>query len=638
MNLRLKLLLTLIAVFMLYVTFDFAIQKFVVYPGFLRLEREEAKQDLLRCHQAIENDIEHLDFFAHDWAAWDDLHRYATDHNVQFENENFVESMFRDANLNLLIVVDSSLNVVHHDIKQSGSQDSIELSLFPSNCWPVEHPLLGHADSQEPLSQRVIRGILKTEHGPLAVVSRPILRSGNLGPINGTLVFGRFLNHGAIDVIANQTAVDFSIHELSDLELASDDNAYGSGTLDSPYFAFADDDTRRLKIQSVLFDLAGKPVLLTQAEVDRSISLQGRVAINYAISSLIIAAFFVLTILLLLLQRIVISPLTYLSDHASRIAATGDLTRRAQLQRNDELGNLAKCFDSMVQTLADTQSRMIALSREAGMSEVATGVLHNVGNVMTNVNVITSSVTNTLKTSKIASLRKSVALLRTHQQEMGEFLLSDARGQKLPEFICQVTDHLDQEHQDILAQLTEMSTSLQHVNQILDSQREFASGTGILERVDLQRVVRDAVGMLGASLQRHGVSVNVQSDGNTPLLVDRGKLIQILVNLLTNAKDAVKHLEASRRELQVHINSTSEHLVTIELSDRGYGIDSSNLQKIFSRGFTTKADGHGHGLHFCANAAKELKGTLTAHSDGPDQGATFALTLPCVAIESEVCN
>ncbi|MEZ6076638.1 MAG: CHASE4 domain-containing protein [Pirellulaceae bacterium] len=504
--------------------------------------------------------------------------------------------------------------MVHQEARDSSLENEIELPFFPRDAWPASHPLLRHTVSDQPLAERSIRGLVMTAGGPMAVVSRPIIKSGNLPPIHGTLVMGRFLDDSAVTAISEQTAVRFSLTPFTQA---------GAGTLPtSDALALSERltptdgqygmrveviDDSRLRVRSILHDVLGQPILVTQADVERDISQEGRVALRYALASLVIAAFVVLAILLLLLQRIVIAPLTLLTRHANNISLTGDLTSRCNLERRDELGVLAKHFDTMVENVADAQRRLLVLSREAGMSDVASGVLHNVGNVMTNVNVLASSMTGSLQSSKLSGLKKSVQMLRTHKEQLGNFLVNDARGQKLPDYICQVSDHLELEQRAILDQLQEMSASLRHVNQILDSQRKLAKGIGLVESIQAAQLASDAIEMLHASLQRHGVTIEVDCGSLPVLRLDRGKMLQILVNLLTNAKDAVKELEISRRRVKLQIAAVDELRFSIRVSDQGVGISQENLTKIFGRGFTTKPDGHGQGLHFCATTAQKCE-------------------------------
>jgi C4-dicarboxylate-specific signal transduction histidine kinase len=142
-------------------------------------------------------------------------------------------------------------------------------------------------------------------------------------------------------------------------------------------------------------------------------------------------------------------------------------------------------------------------------------------------------------------------------------------------------------------------------------------------------LVEDALRINAAAFERHRVQVIRKFDETTPLLsVDRHKVLQVLINLFGNAKYAMDVQTSDEKRLIICIEPIASQRARIVVTDNGVGISAENLVKIFTHGFTTKEGGHGFGLHSSANAAKEIGGSLTAHSDGPGRGATFILELP----------
>ena len=116
--------------------------------------------------------------------------------------------------------------------------------------------------------------------------------------------------------------------------------------------------------------------------------------------------------------------------------------------------------------------------------------------------------------------------------------------------------------------------------------------------------------------------------------VDKHKVLQILVNLISNAKYALSDSDAKERQLTIAISrqpsraSSDDGFAEVSITDNGIGIARENLIRIFGHGFTTKKNGHGFGLHSGALAAKEMGGSLSVQSAGPGKGATFTLSLP----------
>ena len=273
--------------------------------------------------------------------------------------------------------------------------------------------------------------------------------------------------------------------------------------------------------------------------------------------------------------------------------------------------------------------QLVEISRQAGMAEVATGVLHNVGNVLNSVNVSTTLVCDRIRQSKIASLVKAAQLLREHEQDMALFIAHDPRGQRLPSLLIKLADHLETERTGLLEELHLLAKNIGHIKDIVAMQQSYAKVSGITESLSLPEVLDDALQMNGAALQRHEIQV-IRDYQEVPVVpVDKHKLLQILLNLIRNAKYAMHERPGSQAKcLRIGLALNGHGRVKITVQDNGIGISPENLTRIFSHGFTTKKDGHGFGLHMGALAAREMGGSLSAFSDGLCQGAVFVLELP----------
>lgn len=297
---------------------------------------------------------------------------------------------------------------------------------------------------------------------------------------------------------------------------------------------------------------------------------------------------------------------------------------------NVEVHQLASALTSRAgveRELADSTRRLIDASRQAGMAEVATGVLHNVGNVLNSVNVSASLVVEQLQKSKTTSLAKAVQLMREHKDDLGGFLTHDAKGKQLPLFLEALSEQLIREQAGLARELLALQQNIDHIKQIVAMQQSYAKVSGALENLLLEELVEDAMRMSSTALARHKIEVVRLFESVPPVLVDRHKVLQILINLINNAKHALDHRPDGRR-LTLRIVRHETERVRVEVTDNGAGVPSEILTRIFSHGFTTKKTGHGFGLHSGANAAKEMGGSLSVRSDGEGTGATFVLELP----------
>jgi PAS domain S-box-containing protein len=277
--------------------------------------------------------------------------------------------------------------------------------------------------------------------------------------------------------------------------------------------------------------------------------------------------------------------------------------------------------------LAETHRQLLETSRQAGMAEVATGVLHNVGNVLNSVNVSTTLLSDLVRQSKIDRVSKLRDLVAAHEADLATFFTRDPRGKQVPGFLQTLSTHLAKERGEVLAELEALRKNIEHIKDIVAMQQNYARVSGVSETVSVAELIDDALRMNAGAFERHGVQLVRDFKVVPQLTVEKHKVLQILVNLMRNAKYACD--ESGRNDKQVTLRVTAERgRVKIAVIDNGVGIPAENLTRIFGHGFTTRKDGHGFGLHSGALAARELGGSLTASSEGPGRGATFTLDLP----------
>jgi PAS domain S-box-containing protein len=277
--------------------------------------------------------------------------------------------------------------------------------------------------------------------------------------------------------------------------------------------------------------------------------------------------------------------------------------------------------------LAEAQKKLVELSRQAGMAEVATGVLHNVGNVLNSVNVGAYCIADGLRRSKVSSLGRVAALLQEHETDLPDFLSRDSKGQQLPGYLAKLADHLRTEQAGALEELAQLQKHIEHIKDIVAMQQNLAQVSGLTEPLHLAELVEDALLMIATNLDKAEIKV-AKHFGTVPVVtVQKHKVLQVLVNLLRNAKHACQDSGRADKQITLRLQQQDDR-VCLSVTDNGVGIPPENLTRIFAHGFTTKKNGHGFGLHSGALAVKEMGGTLQVESAGPDQGATFTMELP----------
>jgi len=375
------------------------------------------------------------------------------------------------------------------------------------------------------------------------------------------------------------------------------------------------------------------------------------------------------------LQSIISGPILHLTHTAQLISQNNDYKIRVRKTGSDELGALCDKFNQMLdqiessklaleqahseleirvhdrtRELSETNSELskeiaervraekelenvhrefVDAARKAGMAEIATGVLHNVGNVLNSVNVSATMLTNQIKSSKVNQLKQVMELLNQHEADMADFVSKDEKGKQVPRFLKVLTEHLVADEKSLLEEAQSLISNVDHIKTIITTQQTYATSGGLVEPIDINVLLDDAFKLHAGSFGRHGIRLEQDYADLPTVLIDKQRLMQIVINLVKNAKEALLEQAVDQRFLRVRTRAKGERLI-VEVSDTGVGIDKEKLSRIFSHGFTTKAKGHGFGLHSCANAATEMDGKLSVQSDGHLRGATFTLDLPLV--------
>ncbi|MEQ8274493.1 MAG: ATP-binding protein [Deltaproteobacteria bacterium] len=319
--------------------------------------------------------------------------------------------------------------------------------------------------------------------------------------------------------------------------------------------------------------------------------------------------------------------------------SSGDLhdalasTSRWAASEQNEAVKLRKAQQALAfknKELQDAQRRISETSRVAGMAEIATGILHNVGNVLNSVNVSADVVADRIRHSRVKGLFKAVDLMKS-QEDLAVFLTGDPRGRKLLPYLIELCRQLEAERVEVDAELAVLQERVERIKSIVAKQQRFARVVSVVESCRPSDLVSEGLDLVSDSMLHHHVEIVRDEEEIPELMVDRHRFVQILVNLLTNATNALSDAEGSpERQITIRLREKGETRFVLDVIDNGVGIAPELVGEVFKHGFTTRKNGHGFGLHDSANAATELGGSLTCASDGLGRGATFRLELPMV--------
>ncbi len=317
------------------------------------------------------------------------------------------------------------------------------------------------------------------------------------------------------------------------------------------------------------------------------------------------------------------------------------LQAHARLSR-DESGRLRRLlgvsWDVTEQVHQEERRHQLQLqlqeaSRHAGMAEVATGVLHSVGNVLNSLGVSATMLQASLKESRVGNIERAAKLITDQGARLGEFFASDPRGKELPGYLRQLGEHLVAENRTLREEAHAVVTHVEHIGKIVAAQQTYARRGGSIEEIDVAELIEHALVMHFSTSAE--VTVRRENQGVGKAMVDRHKLLQIMGNLLSNARHALRDRIQGPRELTVRLRTLPPGFYAIDVEDTGIGISAEAMPRLFEFGFTTKKDGHGFGLHASAILAKEMGGELTARSEGVNRGACFTVRLPVSIADAE---
>src|SRR5579863_5463201 len=341
-------------------------EKFVVSPSFTELERSDARTAMRRINYALDLTLDQLALSASDWGNWADTYRFVQDHDSEFVKTNMDKLALHQLQVNALLIVDLDGNVAAARDLDLSSDRALGLDLAHEQRLPADFPWRSKIRGGIP-----VRGLLNTNRGILMLTGAPILDGAGHGPARGMVLLGRLLTPAVVHSIGAQAQAD--LQRLSPVG--------GSGAVR------LEETTRLTRVYQSFDDIYGRPVMTLRVDVPRDISAQGRSAVLYASACILAAGVIGLIVLLIVLNRAVLSPLAQVTRHAEALGEEQDLTGRLDLNRNDEFGVLAREFNHMVDRVAASRMELVDQSYEAGFAELARGVLHNLGNAMTPIGV-----------------------------------------------------------------------------------------------------------------------------------------------------------------------------------------------------------------------------------------------------------
>ncbi len=278
------------------------------------------------------------------------------------------------------------------------------------------------------------------------------------------------------------------------------------------------------------------------------------------------------------------------------------------------------------QLVLDNNQILKSLSYKVGAGQVATGVLHNIGNILNSINISIQSLSEMAKNSKIPKLIKANELFHENKMRIGEYITNDKAGRHLPDFYAGIGEFMKEDNAQLKDELDELKDHLNLVKELIATQQNYAKCFTGRRRLPVMDLLTDALKIEKMSIQKHKIRVDVQCPDEATIFVEKPKALHVLVNLIKNGIEAILAAEKTGH-FQINVAIEESH-VAVTIRDNGIGLCREQLAKMFSFGFTTKLDGHGFGLFTSYQLMKEMDGKIAVSSEGLRKGAVFHLEFP----------
>ena len=612
-----------------------------VREEFRSLENGLAVRNADRAIDAVSNNLAHLRSSAKDWATWDSSYAFMQGINAEeFIEQNLVFQSFQGIQVNLMYFLRLDGTVMWGGIHDLESGGGMELPEFPEYRLSSDlFALFQHDEGAEGGNgngKKVWSGILMTEKGPMLVVSAPVHRADGTGDAAGILVMGRFLDGNLIEQLGRQVHAPFTLSPIGQRQSPSkvqeptgeivtgDDDPEGRG----PPSVTVDRD--RLKVERVLNDIAGKPVLVLETSYARSISAAGNTMVNYVLALMGGVLGITGLAILLMLNRTVLKPVARLMDRVLEARGVTGRPRKTAAEPGtrdgdaDEIVILGAEFERTLAQLEETRNRLVEQSFYTGAAELVGGMTHNVRNALTPISIKLWHIGRALNMAHLDKMEAAVGRVAEVTADQRDCALAVT-------YLKACMEHLKSSHSTIETDIGVIGDQATHIEQIFYDHERFSRAKRQVETIDIVSVAEEA-----SKLLRHGDAITIEiAPGLRRLPQVRGHhvvLTQVFGNLVVNAEEAILAGGRTRGKIVIEgkvVTNNGSDMVELYFADDGQGIPEDKLDRIFERGYSTRrAHSGGIGLHWCANSLAGMGGGIWATSGGMGRGATMVVRLP----------
>ncbi len=612
MKLKVKILSILTALFALLAGIQFYVGERILLPGYNLIEEKAAWSDMDRVSKALQRELDALYVVTEDHANWLDTYQYMKTVDPAYIKKNFDENTIASLNINAAVMVANDGHIVWSFVSKAGVNESIHIDQMEGEGLLANHPwsaLMGTATKHT-------TGILKTDQGALLAAMAPILDGTGTGQVRGMLIFGRFLDEEELAKLGQWLEVELVGIPL-DLQQSITELRHGKLIQER-------DNT---VIRRAIFDVNGHPIETLQIKSPRTITDSGHAVVHSALLFTLVVFLAVMLLMLIMIRKVILVPLQVLKDHALSVGHADINEFKLSLERNDEIGELAREYDQMVLRLSETQKQLVAQSFDAGKAENASGLLHNLGNAITPLSVKVSSIERQLRgspTGDVELVLEELCREGTHPERKAELI----------KFLQMVSSELAHVITDTVFELESVNRQIFNIQNILEQQALSSRAPKVMESIAIPELIKLSAEMVPPELSDQ-IKIDIDHKLHTlgEVRVYRMALQQVFQNLIVNSAEAIKAKKVVNGVVRVRgdvIYRDGKSYIQICFTDNGIGMDQEQLSRFAEKGFSSKESNknRGIGLHWAVNTINALGGCMYAESDGLNRGARVYVLVP----------
>ncbi|MDG2222950.1 MAG: ATP-binding protein [Rubripirellula sp.] len=591
-SLRSKIVLSVAGIFLLFVAIDEVVRQYLIQPEIDAFVEFKSAQDANRVLAALDSESNHLNVLTTTWAN----QIQANDSDAAWNADFTKQCSPKNADWIATVSPTGQWRWIAKNSESKVSESAIQA--FQSVLEPSSDPR--RSDPR----RSGTHGIAPLGPDSLALFSlAPLQKLGN--ERGWLLLVARNLDDDLLDAVRNQTQVAFTLqtHASGDREPTRERKDNSKRIVEIPIIAPVEN-------QAGAFTL----------ELPREFVAGSQRTTRFARSVFILGSVLAFLVLLHRLHSLVIRPLNTIRTNTNRLPKTESNRDPLIHKGNDEINDLARAFDAMANRVEETEKQLHERPEENSCIQVASSVIHNVGNVQTNVNSLIEAACERTRQLRISPLKKLAERLRSEEPDV-------AMLEATPDYLEHLAGSLQSDQQSINELLCTLNDNVRHIRDIIHAQQQHTEPSLEICSIPVQDLIEEAVACCRARLEADAVEISISGQLQVEIRSDRSLMLQTMINLIGNARNALRSIDSSRRQLQIDVRSEGDR-IEIDFQDNGCGINPEILDRIFDSKFTTRDTGTGLGLHFCAVTLKNLGGSIRASSGGLNQGSVFTIEVP----------